>query len=166
LRPESRGFLRVGWKEGIAMSSAPSGGSKIQIDSDWKAEAQAEKARLEEKVKAAEATKPAAGPAARPGGPGAAAGPREMPKASVETLVQSIASQAMLYLGIIPDPRSGQRIQHLDIARHHIDTLGVIEEKTKNNLSETESKILATTLYELRQAYIQVATAMREQRRG
>jgi hypothetical protein len=146
------------------MSSTPSGGSKIQIDSDWKAEAQAEKARLEEKVKAAEATKPAAG--ARPGASGAAAGPREMPKATVETLIQSIASQAMLYLGIIPDPRSGQRVQHLDIARHHIDTLGVIEDKTKNNLSETEAKLLATTLYELRQAYIQVSTAIREQKRG
>lgn len=147
------------------MSNAPSGGSKIQIDSDWKMEAEAEKARLEEKVKATQASKPSAGPAgsARPGG---VTGPREMPKASMETLVQSVASQAMLYLGIIPDPRSGQRVQHLDIARHQIDTLAVLEEKTKNNLTESEAKLLATSLYELRQAYIQVATAIREQRKG
>ena len=147
------------------MSNAPSGGSKIQIDSDWKMEAEAEKARLEEKVKATQASKPAAGPAggARAGG---ATGPREMPKASMETLVQSVASQAMLYLGIIPDPRTGQRVQHLDIARHQIDTLAVLEEKTKNNLTESEAKLLATSLYELRQAYIQVATAIREQRKG
>jgi hypothetical protein len=147
------------------MSNTPSantGGSKIQIDSDWKAEAQAEKARLEEKVKAAETSRPAG----RPGAPSGGGGAREMPKASFETLLQSIASQAMLFLGVIPDPRSGQRIQHLDLARHHIDTLGVLEEKTKNNLSETESKLLATTLYELRQAYIQVSTAIREQRKG
>ena len=146
------------------MSNAPSGGSKIQIDSDWKMEAEAEKARLEEKVKATQASKPSASAAggARPGG---VTGPREMPKASMETLVQSVASQAMLYLGIIPDPRSGQRVQHLDIARHQIDTLAVLEEKTKNNLTESEAKLLATSLYELRQAYIQVATAIREQRK-
>ena len=36
-----------------------------------------------------------------------------MPKASFETLLQSIASQAMLFLGVIPDPRSGQRVQLL-----------------------------------------------------
>ncbi len=143
------------------MSSTPQGGSKFQIDSDWKAEAEAEKTRLEEKVKAAEATKPAAA-SARP----AAGGQRELPKASVETLLQSIASQAMLYLGVIPDPRTGQRIQHLDLARHHIDTLAILEEKTKNNLTESENKLLLTTLYELRQAYIQVATAIREQRKG
>ena len=143
------------------MSNAPSGGSKIQIDSDWKAEAEAEKERLGQKVKAAEATKPAAS-AARP----TATGKRELPAASLETLLQSVASQAMLYLGVIPDPRTGQRMQHLDLARHHIDTLAVLEEKTKNNLTEPETKLLNTTLYELRQAYIQVATAIREQRKG
>jgi len=148
------------------MSSNPSGGSKLHVDSDWKAEAQAEKARLEEKVKAAETSRPAGGSgAARPGSQ-ASGGPREMPKASFETLLQSLASQAMLYLGVIPDPRTGQRVQHLDLARHHIDTLAVLEEKTKNNLTETESKLLATTLYELRQAYIQVSAAIREQRKG
>ena len=147
------------------MSSTPTGGSNIQVYSDWKAEAQAEKARLEEKVKAAETRAPASGTggAARPGSLG---GGREMPKASFETLLQSIASQAMLFLGVIPDPRSGQRIQHLDLARHHIDTLAVLDEKTKNNLTDAEGKLLATTLYELRQAYIQVSTAMREQRKG
>lgn len=147
------------------MSSTPSGESKLHIDSDWKAEAQAEKARLVEKVKAAESSR-SAGPAgaARPGGQ--APGAREMPKASFETLLQSIASQAMLFLGVIPDPRSGQRIQHLDLARHHIDTLAVLDEKTKNNLTDDESKLLSTTLYELRQAYIQVSSAIREQRKG
>lgn len=148
------------------MSNAPSGGSKFQIDSDWKAEAEAEKARLEEKVNAAQASKPTAGPTGGGRAGGVAGAPREMPKASMETLIQSVASQAMLYLGIIPDPRSGQRVQHLDIARHQIDTLSVLEEKTKNNLTETEAKLLATSLYELRQAYIQVATAIREQRKG
>lgn len=143
------------------MSNAPSGGSKIQIDSDWKAEAEAEKERLEQKVKAAESSKPAA-TSSKP----TASGKRELPAASFETLLQSIASQAMLYLGVIPDPRTGQRIQHLDLARHHIDTLAVLEEKTKNNLIEPEAKLLSTTLYELRQAYIQVATAIREQRKG
>jgi len=147
-----------GWH---TMSNAPTGGSKFQIDSDWKAEAEAEKERLEQKVKASEATKPAAA-SNKP----TATGKRELPPASMETLLQSVASQAMLYLGVIPDPRTGQRMQHLDLARHHIDTLAILEEKTKNNLTDPEKKLLLNTLYELRQAYIQVATAIREQRKG
>ncbi|MEX2215550.1 MAG: DUF1844 domain-containing protein [Phycisphaeraceae bacterium] len=144
------------------MAESPQGGSKFQVDSDWKAEARAEKAKLEEKVKAAE-PKPgaaAAGPAA-----GSRAG-REIPPASLDTLISNLASQALLFMGAIPDPRTGQRITHMELAKHHLDTLGIIADKTKGNLTEEESKLLSTTLYELRQAYIQILTATREQRKS
>lgn len=127
---------------------------KIQIDSDWKAQARAEKEKLAQQAKSDD--KPAGRRAA-----GGAAGGRELPPANFETLISTLATQAMLFLGLIPDPRSGQRVQSLDLARHHIDLLALIEEKTKGNLTEEESNTLAATLYELRQRYIQMANASR-----
>ena len=135
------------------------GGSQIHIDSDWKAQARAEKERLEEKLKPS-AAPGGAGPGAAPGATGRAGG---VPKASFQTMVNNLATQALLFMGAVPDPRTGQRIQHLDLARFHIDTLAVLQEKTKGNLSDDEEKLLSTSLYELRQAYIQIANAMREQ---
>lgn len=120
---------------------------KIQIDSDWKAEAQAEKERLASKS------------ASEEGQPARGAG--QLPPPTFETLVSTMATQALFSLGAIPDPRTGQRVAHLDLARHHIDMLSVIEEKAKGNLSEEEEKMLATTLYELRSSYIQMTNAAR-----
>jgi len=125
-------------------------GAKIHIDADWKAQAQAEKEKLAQET----ASDSGAGGA----GPGA---PGEMPPATFETLMSTIVTQALFAMGAIPDPRTGQRMQHLDLARHHIDMLGVLEEKTKGNLSEEEDEILSSTTYELRNRYIQLTTAAR-----
>lgn len=126
-------------------------GPKIHIDSDWKAQAQAEKQKLAEQAKGA----PKAGPA----GAGAAGG---LPPATFETLISTMVTQALFAMGAIPDPRTGQRMQHLDLARHHIDMLGVLEEKTKGNLAEEEANLLSGAVYELRTRYIQLASAARQ----
>ena len=125
---------------------------KIHIDDDWKAEAQAEKDRLAQQEQASMSEASA----------GSEMGAGEIPKASVEILISSMATQALLAMGAIADPASGQRFLHLDLARHQIDLLGVLEEKTKGNLTEQENKLLASTLYELRQRYIQTVSAQRE----
>ena len=145
------------------MADAP----KIQIDSDWKAQAQAEKQKLAEKAKEAPAAGASGGGGAtgqrRAGAAGAPrAGAGELPPADFQTLLSTMATQALFALGAFPDPRTGQRVAHLDLARHHIDMLGVIEEKTKGNLSEEETDALTTTLYELRQRYVQVSAQARE----
>ncbi|MCX5658823.1 MAG: DUF1844 domain-containing protein [Planctomycetota bacterium] len=128
------------------MADAP----KIHIDSDWKAQAQAEKQKLSEHA----AKAPAKAAAGAPGAGG-------MPAASFETLINTMATQALFAMGAIPDPRTGQRMQHLDLARHHIDMLTVIEQKTKGNLTEEETTTLSTVIYELRTRYIQMASAAR-----
>lgn len=141
-------------------------GGKIHIDDDWKAEAAKEKQRLAEQSKAAGAE---AGQGAGPGGgqpPGSGQRQGGIPKASFETLVSHAASQALLFLGVMPDPSTGRRMYHPEMARFQIDTLAVLAEKTEGNLSEEEKNMLDTTLYELRQAYIQVSNAMREQQKG
>ncbi len=124
---------------------------KIQIDSDWKAQAQAEKAKFSASSKAS----PAEGDAPEPGAMG------EMPPANFETLLSTFITQCLFAMGAIPDPQTGKPALHLDLARHHIDMLTVLEEKTKNNLSEDESKLLNGALYELRSRYVEVAQAGR-----
>ena len=124
------------------------------VDSDWKAQARAEKEKLAEKAKASEASKPAGSAARGQGG---------MPPANFETLISTLTTQALFAMGAIPDPRTGQRIQHLDLAKHNIDMLGVLEEKTKGNLTQEESDMLAKTAYELRTTYIRLASAGRGQ---
>ena len=133
----------------------------LHIDDDWKAQAQAEKARLADKEKAA---KQQAGDskASKP----QATRPSQIPPADFTTLVSSLATQALFSLGAMPDPQTGQRYVNLDIARHHIDSLSVLEEKTKGNLTSDESAMLASTLYELRSSYVQVANASRSPATG
>ena len=128
---------------------------KIHIDSDWKAQAQAEKAKLAAESKASGGAASGDGAGAMGGGPG------EMPPANFETLLSTFITQALFAMGAIPDPQTGQPALHLDLARHHIDMLSVLEEKTKNNLSEDESKLLSGALYELRSRYVEVAQASR-----
>lgn len=128
---------------------------KIHIDSDWKEQARAEKEKMSKQ--AAEKAKPAA-----QAGKEGQAQPGGMPPASFETLVSTMATQALFAMGAIPDPRTGQPQMHLELARHHLDMLGVIEDKTKGNLSEEESKMITGTLYELRSRYIQLANQARQ----
>ena len=145
---------------------------KIQIDSDWKAEAQREKQRLVEQAAASAKQQAAsaapdqtagAAPTAAQQAAAAAAGTgaRELPPANFDTLVSMLASQALLYLGAMPDPRSGRPILHLGLARHHIVLLGVLEEKSKGNLEKEQSDSLAATLFELRNQYVSMVTASR-----
>ncbi|MEM6332743.1 MAG: DUF1844 domain-containing protein [Planctomycetota bacterium] len=126
---------------------------KIHIDSDWKAQAQAEKAKL------AEQDKKAAESAAEGGG----AMPGQLPPASFETLVSTLATQAVYALGGVQDPQTGQRMVDLGLARHSIDLLGVLEEKTKGNLTEEQADMIAQTVYELRNHYVQIGNAARAQ---
>lgn len=138
------------------MTDGTQEGSGIQIDSDWKSEAQAEKDRLAQ----AEAEKKASGS----GEKGGAAG--ELPPPTWETLVGMMATQAFMYLGGYVDPRTNRAMVDLDAARHQIDLLGVLEEKTKGNLTEEEGKQLAGIIYELRMQYVRIAQAAMAQAQG
>jgi hypothetical protein len=149
--------------------------AELHIDTDWKKQAQEEKKRLaeEQAKRAAEAAKapaPAAAPAMPPGvapvGPAGAAaasersgriGQRAMPEASLATLVQAQLTQAMFYLGELAAPGQAP-VLNLDMAKHHLDTLRVLEEKTVNNLTEEEQRLLDHALYDLRTRFVAVAS--------
>jgi hypothetical protein len=63
--------------------------------------------------------------------------------------------EAMVALGQIPSP-SGQAELDLDAARHYIDMLTVIEEKTEGNRTPEESAMLSRLLHDLRMAFVAV----------
>ncbi len=145
-------------------------GFELHVDDDWKAQARKEKEKLAERDKAraeAQATQvaptptPTAEPTPVPGGASDADPSADAEPASFGTLLGSIASQAMLYLGLMPDPMSGRRIVGLDYARQQIDLLEVLRDKTRGNLDDDESNRLALTVHQLREQYVQTAISMR-----
>ncbi|MFT7643282.1 MAG: hypothetical protein ACI9G1_005047 [Pirellulaceae bacterium] len=75
---------------------------------------------------------------------------------SFELLVSSLATQGAAALGLLPMGDGKEPVVHLDHAKHFIDLLGVLEEKTNNNLSTDEAKFLKDTLHQLRMAFIQL----------
>ncbi len=130
---------------------------KIIVDDDWKAQAQAEKEKL-----ATEAEAPA--PAGAAAAEGAAAEnadqagvPHQLPPASFSTLISALVTQVLMSLGGYEDPQTKKRYIDLDLAKHHIDMLAVIEKKTAGNLADDEKKLLDSALYETRMQYVQVA---------
>lgn len=148
----------------------------LSIDTDWKKQAQEEKRKLAEEAKkrqeqsasdgvagrigpagASPASSPAGAPAgARPGAPRSSQ-PRELPPASFATLIQSIVTQVLFYLGDLAG-RGAAPVVNLDMAKHNVDILGMIEEKTRGNLDKEEQKLLDAALYEARMRYVNIAS--------
>ena len=93
-------------------------------------------------------------PRAGPPTPDAGRGP-PLPPASFDMLVLSLAMQAQMELGGGGMSQEGQA-PNLEIARHTIDLLAMLREKTKGNLSMEENRMLENTLTELRFRYVQV----------
>jgi hypothetical protein len=122
----------------------------------------------------AEETAPAAGPAedtaaratagpepagaASAGDAAAAGGPApsiaDLPR-DFTAFIEGMYLEAMLYLGALPDPRTGDTAEDLDMAKYKIDLLGMIQEKTRGNLSDEEAQQLEDVLYQLRMFFVQ-----------
>ncbi|MCU0722097.1 MAG: DUF1844 domain-containing protein [Planctomycetes bacterium] len=77
-----------------------------------------------------------------------------LPAASFLTLVAGLSTQVLMNLGDLANPLNGKREPDLDHAKYTIDLLGVIQEKTKGNLTAEEAEVLELTLYELRMKYV------------
>jgi hypothetical protein len=117
---------------------------KIIVDSDWKSQARQEKEKLSEKTAAA-ASSPAKGPDAPVG---------------MDDLIGWLATQALMYLGYFPDPQTGQAVVSVEYAKLYIDMLGVLETKTKGNLTEQEQQGLTKALTQLRAEFVEVSKAL------
>jgi hypothetical protein len=71
------------------------------------------------------------------------------------TFVLSLASSAFVHLGDAPNPETGSTSEDLPLAKQTIDILGMLERKTKGNLTPEEEKFLENLLMDLRLRYVQ-----------
>ncbi|MFA4983932.1 MAG: DUF1844 domain-containing protein [Candidatus Omnitrophota bacterium] len=76
------------------------------------------------------------------------------PEADFNFFVTTIALQASINLGAMENPATGKKEENLPQAKFIIDTLAVLKEKTKGNLTQEEGSLLENVLYELRMQYI------------
>jgi hypothetical protein len=70
------------------------------------------------------------------------------------THILSLASSALIALGKMPTPEGADHPLDLEAARHLIDVLGMLEQKTKGNLDEAETRLLQSLIYDLRVAFV------------
>jgi hypothetical protein len=102
-------------------------------------------------------TTPAAGKA-QSESPRAGRDPLDDP-ASFLSLIMSLASNAAASLGMMPHPVSGETGVDLKTAKHWIDVLGMLEEKTQGNLDSQEAQVLEGLLADLRMQYVSLTSA-------
>jgi len=123
---------------------------KLIIDDDWKEEAKREKEILAAKEKEAKEQEEEAQTHGRSG---------PLPPAELSGLVSMLATQAFFALGLVHaqgEPEE-KKEPDLEMAKFNIDLLGMLEEKTKGNLTDQEAKLLKDTLNQLRMAFVQMS---------
>jgi hypothetical protein len=86
----------------------------------------------------------------------------EMSQRFIEFVIMH-AQNAALFLGQIPNPKTGDADVNLDLARMFIDQLEMIQEKTRGNLTNEETTVLRNTLSNLQMAFVEVS---REKKQG
>lgn len=77
-----------------------------------------------------------------------------LPKIDFSTFIFSLNSSVLVQLGLIEDPASGKKAKNLPLAKQTIDIMGMLEEKTRGNLTQDEEQMLKHFLYELRMLYV------------
>ena len=77
-----------------------------------------------------------------------------LPEPSLLTLASGLAAQAMVSLGVFPNPIDGQTRILLHQGKHFIDTIAILSEKTSGNQTPEETKTLENVLHELRMIYL------------
>jgi hypothetical protein len=116
-----------------------------KVDEDWKKRAQSERESVKAAMDAAAEEVDAEG----------------MPAADLLTLISSFVAQASIHLGLVEHPIHKEVRRDLRQARYAIDMLGVIEEKTRGNLTEEEKRFLETVLTDMRLRFVEETKAGR-----
>jgi hypothetical protein len=130
------------------MSTEPTPEKKLVIDEDWKSQVEAER---EAARQAEEPPKQAEPP------PTTSAGARvPLPPADLGFLVGTLYIQGAMAMGLLPNPMTKKAEVQLDQAKHSIDLLAVLQQKTEGNRTPYETSELEAVLHELRMAYITV----------
>lgn len=120
-----------------------------------------EKAKIREEVAAEEAAKETAAEAAFQEASQKAASEADrtaqespFPGVTFSSFIFSLSSSAFVGLGAIPDPNTGKTEKNLPLVKQTIDLLGLLRDKTRNNLSQEEEILFDHLLYDLRMSYV------------
>jgi hypothetical protein len=84
---------------------------------------------------------------------------RDLPGSHFSLLILSLSSTAFMQLGEIPDPMTARTEVNLDAARHTIDMIEALREKTRGNLTAEEEQLISEILSELKLAYVHRASS-------
>ena len=122
---------------------------KIIVDEDWKDQVEREKEELKQQEEAGESHD--------------SSEEHPMPPASFTVLLSTLATQAMVGLGMFPDPSTGKPTVNRSLAKHFIDTIAMLEEKTKGNLSNEEESQIRDSLHQLRMVYLSTENQQTEE---
>ena len=98
-------------------------------------------------------TPPAAAPAAKE----SEGRQRALPPVDFGTFVLSLGSSALMHLGALPEQEGAAPRKDLVLAKHTVDILSMLQEKTKGNLTPQEEKLLESLLYDLRLQFVQAS---------
>jgi hypothetical protein len=90
-------------------------------------------------------------------GKGEGAGEDALPKLNFGTFVLSLSHSVLMHLGEAPHPDGETPQVDLPLARQTIDVLGLLEEKTKGNLTGDEERLLSQVLYDLRLRFVELS---------
>ncbi len=77
-----------------------------------------------------------------------------LPQLDFGTFVMSLASSVLMHLGELPHADSEKHEPNLPFAKQTIDLLGLLQDKTRGNLTDEESQLLQNLLYDLRMRYV------------
>ncbi len=80
----------------------------------------------------------------------------QLPEVTFSTFIWSLFSSSLVHMGEAPDPSSGQTRKDLALAKHTIDMIAMLKDKTKGNLSSDEQQMIDYILYEMRMKYLNV----------
>jgi len=85
-----------------------------------------------------------------------AACPESFPPMTFASFIISLNTSALIHLGLLPDPSTGQTHKEPELARQTIDLLGILKEKTRNNLDKDEQDLLDNLLFDLRLKFVEL----------
>ena len=87
-----------------------------------------------------------------------------MPEVTFMAFIMSLNTSALFHLGESADPVTGKKLVDLSLARHAIDTLTLLQTKTKGNLDDDETDMLKNILYDVKLRFVAVAKDEKEKK--
>ena len=79
----------------------------------------------------------------------------ELPSINFSTFIISLSTQALMHLGEMSNPLTGEMEKDVSVAKQTIDIIGMLSEKSKGNLDENEEQLVREVLYNLRMSYVE-----------